>query len=118
MNALRFDAGTLAAGAGVGAMCAAILVVNNLRDRETDARAGKRTLAVRLGVGGSRAEYAALLAGWSPWTLLAWAGVAAAGPALATVMRSRRPEGLDRALISTGRALALYGLLLGVGAVL
>ena len=118
VNALRFDAGTLAAGAGVGAMCAAILVVNNLRDRETDARAGKRTLAVRLGVGGSRAEYAALLAGWSPWTLLAWAGVAAAGPALATVMRSRRPEGLDRALISTGRALALYGLLLGVGAVL
>jgi 1,4-dihydroxy-2-naphthoate octaprenyltransferase len=112
-------------------MCAAVLVVNNLRDRETDARAGKRTLAVRLGVGGSRAEYAALLAagaaapaagvwlaGWSPWTLLAWAGVAAAGPALGTVMRSRRPEGLDRALISTGRALALYGLLLGVGAVL
>src|SRR6185369_469718 len=33
----------------VGALSTAILVVNNVRDRETDARAGKRTLAVRLG---------------------------------------------------------------------
>ncbi len=33
----------------VGALAAAVLVVNNVRDRETDARVGKRTLAVRLG---------------------------------------------------------------------
>src|SRR5690606_36493297 len=45
----------------VGALATAILVVNNLRDRATDARAGKRTLAVRLGRRGSLAEYAALL---------------------------------------------------------
>jgi 1,4-dihydroxy-2-naphthoate octaprenyltransferase len=46
----------------VGALATAILVVNNLRDRETDARAGKRTLAVRFGRSGALAEYYALMA--------------------------------------------------------
>ncbi|MDQ3334003.1 MAG: 1,4-dihydroxy-2-naphthoate polyprenyltransferase [Myxococcota bacterium] len=45
----------------VGALATAILVVNNLRDRTTDARAGKRTLAVRLGRRGVLVEYVALL---------------------------------------------------------
>ncbi|HWU86599.1 MAG TPA: 1,4-dihydroxy-2-naphthoate polyprenyltransferase, partial [Kofleriaceae bacterium] len=45
----------------VGALATAILVVNNLRDRATDVRAGKRTLAVRLGPRATLAEYAALL---------------------------------------------------------
>jgi 1,4-dihydroxy-2-naphthoate octaprenyltransferase len=131
VNALRFEPGTLLAGAGVGGLTAAILVVNNLRDRETDARAGKRTLAVRLGVRGTRAEYAGLLLvaaaapaagvaalGWSPWTLSASAAVAAAVPAARTVISERRPEALDGALVGTARAVALYGVLLGVGAVL
>lgn len=131
VNALRFEPASLLAGAGVGGMTAAILVVNNLRDRETDARAGKRTLAVRLGVAGTRLEYAGLLSlaaaapaagvwagGWSPWVLLASAAVAAALPAARTVMSDRRPEALDGALVGTARAVALYGALLGVGAVL
>lgn len=46
----------------VGAIATAILVVNNLRDRQTDARVGKRTLAVRFGRRFALAEYAALLA--------------------------------------------------------
>jgi 1,4-dihydroxy-2-naphthoate polyprenyltransferase len=46
----------------VGALATAILVVNNLRDRATDARAGKRTLAVRLGRRATLVQYAALLA--------------------------------------------------------
>lgn len=46
-----------------GFLITAILVVNNLRDIETDARVGKRTLAVRLGAGGARWEYTLLLAG-------------------------------------------------------
>ena len=45
----------------VGALATAILVVNNLRDRPTDARAGKRTLAVRLGRSAAIVEYAVLL---------------------------------------------------------
>ena len=46
-----------------GFLITAILVVNNLRDIDTDARVGKRTLAVRLGAGGARWEYTLLLAG-------------------------------------------------------
>ena len=47
----------------VGFLSTAILVVNNLRDLETDRRAGKRTLAVRLGRERTRIFYAALIAG-------------------------------------------------------
>jgi 1,4-dihydroxy-2-naphthoate octaprenyltransferase len=47
----------------VGLLATAILVVNNVRDLETDRRAGKRTLAVRMGRARSRAFYAAIVAG-------------------------------------------------------
>jgi 1,4-dihydroxy-2-naphthoate octaprenyltransferase len=44
-----------------GLLIAAILVVNNLRDRETDRQAGKRTLAVIIGPHGTRLEYTLLV---------------------------------------------------------
>ena len=47
----------------LGALATAVLVVNNIRDLATDRNAGKRTLAVRLGPRGARAEYAALVLG-------------------------------------------------------
>src|SRR6202046_559197 len=47
----------------VGLLASAILVVNNVRDLETDRRAGKRTLAVRLGRRRTRALYTAMVAG-------------------------------------------------------
>jgi len=49
------------AGFAMGLMITNILVVNNLRDIETDREAGKFTLAIRLGVNGSRLEYLACL---------------------------------------------------------
>ena len=52
----------LAASVSVGALATAVLVVNNLRDLAGDARAGKRTLAVRIGARATRWLYAALLA--------------------------------------------------------
>jgi 1,4-dihydroxy-2-naphthoate octaprenyltransferase len=45
----------------VGALACAILVVNNVRDRVTDAAAGKRTLAVRIGDRGARWLYVSCL---------------------------------------------------------
>ncbi len=63
------------ASAPIGLMAVAILVVNNLRDRTTDAVAGKRTLAVRFGARFARAEYAAVIA-------LSFATVALAVPLL------------------------------------
>lgn len=128
VQALRFEPESLLAGAGVGAFTTAILVVNNVRDRETDARAGKRTMAVRLGVRGSRLEYLALLAaaaaapasgvawlGWSPWALMGTAALGAVFPAARKVLESREAAKLDAALAGTGRAVALYGVALGIG---
>jgi 1,4-dihydroxy-2-naphthoate polyprenyltransferase len=46
----------------VGLLVTAILVVNNIRDMDTDRRAGKRTLAVRLGRERARMEYTGLMA--------------------------------------------------------
>ena len=46
----------------VGFLATAILVVNNVRDLDTDQRAGKRTLAVRIGRDRTRRFYAALVA--------------------------------------------------------
>jgi 1,4-dihydroxy-2-naphthoate polyprenyltransferase len=46
----------------IGLLVTNILVVNNLRDIDTDRAANKRTLAVRLGAGGTRAQYALFLA--------------------------------------------------------
>lgn len=48
-------------GAGAGFFASSVLLVNNIRDRETDAQAGKKTLAVRLGDRGSRVLLVALL---------------------------------------------------------
>jgi 1,4-dihydroxy-2-naphthoate polyprenyltransferase len=52
---------SLAASVPVGLLATALLVVNNLRDIPGDTAAGKRTLAVRLGDGRTRALYTALV---------------------------------------------------------
>jgi 1,4-dihydroxy-2-naphthoate octaprenyltransferase len=62
LQALRLEPLFFAASVPVGALTAAILVVNNLRDIPTDAAAGKRTLAVILGRRLTAGEYALLLA--------------------------------------------------------
>ena len=58
-NVLSHDA--ILAGIGIGALTTMILVVNNMRDVNTDKLAGKNTLVVRMGLRASRLEYVALL---------------------------------------------------------
>lgn len=57
----RFDLTAFTAGALLGMPAAAVLVVNNYRDRENDRRAGRRTFAVVFGPRASRIEYALLV---------------------------------------------------------
>lgn len=106
------------AGAAVGALATAMLVVNNLRDRAGDARVGKNTLAVKLGARFTRAEYLALL-------LLAFAVTPLLGrpfPLLALPLAVRplrrmlRAEGaaLNPALAETARLQLAFSLLLAL----
>jgi len=106
------------AGAAMGALSTAILVVNNLRDRQTDAKVGKNTLAVKLGPSLTRVEYAVLLAVafalpfllGRPWPLLALP------LALRPLRRVLRDEGaaLNPALGETARLLLAYSALLAL----
>ncbi len=119
------------AGLGPGLISTAILAVNNLRDRETDAKAGKRTLAVRLGARFTRIEYTAcivmaclvpasfLAAGIAgPTILLPLATLVVAIPVNHTVWTKTDGPTLNGALADTGRLLMLYAVLFCIGWVL
>ena len=56
LQAGRMSETALVAGAQIGLLATVLIAINNLRDREGDARVGKRTLAVRLGLWGARTE--------------------------------------------------------------
>ena len=115
----------------IGAIATAILVVNNLRDREGDAAAGKRTLAVRFGETASRVEFTALVAlayvtsvgfwlGWqtSPVVLLPLLTLPYAIPLVLTVWRYSDGEALNPALERTGKLLAAYAACFTIGLVM
>ncbi len=55
-----WDLGRLLISLPVGLWTAAILLINEVPDLESDAAAGKRTLVVRFGVGGAKATYLAM----------------------------------------------------------
>src|SRR5215210_7464071 len=124
---LRWEA--VALGVPVGLLAAAILVVNNVRDIDTDRRAGKRTLAVKLGRERARMLYGAMLllafaaplalvTALSPWVLLALAAVPLAPPLIRTVSTRSDGPALNGALAATGRLLAVFSLLLAGGLLL
>jgi 1,4-dihydroxy-2-naphthoate octaprenyltransferase len=114
--------------APVGLVVTAILVVNNLRDSDSDRRAGKRTLAVRLGRERTRVLYATMLAlafvgaplPWAfgsmgPWLFLSWLALPLAlGPVRAVRTRVDGPS-LNVALANTGRLALVFCVLLSGG---
>lgn len=114
----------LAASLPVGLLITAILVVNNVRDIDTDRRAGKRTLAVRMGRQATRLEYllcivmayvltpvpwlahASLPLFWLPWL------TAPIAVRLIWIVATREDgPALNGALKGTGRLSLLFGLL-------
>jgi 1,4-dihydroxy-2-naphthoate polyprenyltransferase len=128
VQAHALTAAVVVAALPVGALITAILVVNNLRDIATDARAGKRTLAVTLGRAGARIEFALLVAG----SYAAPVALAAAGttgprvlftllslPLAAHVVRAVfREEGraLNRVLARTAQLALVFSALFALGA--
>jgi 1,4-dihydroxy-2-naphthoate octaprenyltransferase len=115
----------VAASLPVGALVTAILVVNNLRDLDSDRRAGKRTLAVRLGPRLTRIMYVTMLvdvyllvvvvATVRLPALLGLVGIVFAVPPIRQVRAGATGEALIPVLGATGRAQLVTGLLLALG---
>jgi 1,4-dihydroxy-2-naphthoate octaprenyltransferase len=117
----------LLAGAALGALAAAVLLVNNHRDRDNDLAAGRRTLAAALGTAGTLRLYgglvlAPLLAApalaWSspqrPWALLGLATLPLCLAAVRHMARARGPQ-LNAVLAETARLQLVFSVLLAVG---
>ena len=115
----------------VGLLATAILVVNNVRDLETDRRAGKRTLAVKLGPMRARRLYAALvlcafalaplpwaLGSLSGWLLLSWAALPLVPPLVRAVAQRTDGPALNAALARTGLLQLAFCVLLSAGVLL
>jgi 1,4-dihydroxy-2-naphthoate octaprenyltransferase len=129
LQAGRLEPLFVPAAVPVGALITAILVVNNLRDIDTDRSAGKRTLAVMMGVGATRLEYALLIGTAfavpaalavsmrSVWVLAPLMALPLTAPLLRTVRDFTEPRRLNPVLKGTARLALVHGLLLAFGLV-
>ncbi len=114
----------------VGLLVTAILVVNNLRDIETDQQAGKRTLAVRIGEPATRLQYVALVLGpylltpvlWAMdagvWVLLTYLSLPVALVLVRAVLSGTTGRGLNDILKRTALLHFAFGALLALGLLL
>ena len=115
----------------VGLLASAILVVNNVRDLDSDRRAGKRTLAVRLGRVRARTLYGLMVYGafataplpWvfgalSAWLLAPLVLLPLAVVLVRTVRRHADGPTLNLALARTGQLQLLFCVLLSAGLLL
>ncbi|RME47470.1 MAG: 1,4-dihydroxy-2-naphthoate polyprenyltransferase [Chloroflexi bacterium] len=131
VQALTLTPVAMVSAVPMGTLATAILVVNNLRDIETDRRAGKRTLAVMIGERATRLEYVFLLAvayvtplwlwlgGHGPaWVLLPWASLPLAVRVTRMITRGTRGPALNVALARTAQLELVFGLLFAAGLVL
>jgi 1,4-dihydroxy-2-naphthoate octaprenyltransferase len=127
LQTLSLAPAAVLAGCIVGLLAAALITVNNTRDRETDARAGRRTLAVLCGRRAACGFYAGEML--LPFALLPWLaaltgrGVWLALPYLALplawrqIVRFRRAAGSEYNTLLAGTAglQVVFALLLAVG---
>ncbi len=118
----------LLAAVPIGLLAVNILVVNNYRDVETDAVAGKRTLVVRFGRRFARWQFTLSLqvalavpvvfffrGAWAWWCLLPLALAPLARRHVRRLRDSQTPSALIELLGDTGKFLALYAVLFALG---
>jgi 1,4-dihydroxy-2-naphthoate polyprenyltransferase len=115
----------------VGLLASAILVVNNFRDIDSDRRAGKRTLAVRLGRSKTRTMFAVIVylafvlapVTWvfgpmKPWVMLPWLTLPLAAQIVREVRNRTDGPSLNQALAHTGMLQLAFCTLLSAGLLL
>jgi 1,4-dihydroxy-2-naphthoate octaprenyltransferase len=115
----------------VGLLASAILVVNNIRDIDSDRRAGKRTLAVRLGRERARTMFAVIVylayvlapVTWAfgptrAWVLLPWLTLPLAAGVVRVVRNHTDGPSLNGALAQSGMLQLAFCMLLSAGLLL
>jgi 1,4-dihydroxy-2-naphthoate polyprenyltransferase len=131
VETLRVTPLAVLVGCAMGCLATAILVLNNLRDMETDRAAGKRTLATRIGRGPTLvlltvlvciafavpiALFASKLAGLT--VMVVWFAIPIAAAPVRIAFASNSPPALVRALKRMAMAELAYALLLSLGLLL
>lgn len=121
----HFDINSFLGGVASGCFAAAVLMVNNIRDREFDAKVGKSTLAVKVGHKPAKALFMVLL--WLPFAILApfpfmypvtffaWVSVLIVIPITLIVASAETAKELILALKLTSIAALVFALLFGYG---
>ena len=131
VQTLSINTTVLLAGLSPGLFSVAILTVNNLRDINGDARAGKRTLAVRFGPRFARYEYIACVvvasllplllfinSGGHVYSLAVLVVIPVVIPTFIKVLTKSDGPALNDALAATGRLLLVFAVLFSCGWVL
>ncbi len=131
VQALHLTPFVVLAAVPAGALITNILVVNNLRDLETDRRANKRTLAVWIGRRATQLEYVILLlvaylvpvalwvTGQRPWwVILPWLTIPLAVGLAGKVFRATDGPTMNATLAGTARLSLLFNLLFALSLVI
>ncbi len=130
IQVLKLSGEAFALAVPVGLLGAAVLMVNNIRDIDTDRRAGKDTLAVKIGRKAAHRLYAATIYGAflciavvaiasaKPWLLLGLAALPLTPRLVRTVLKRSDGSSLNTALAGTAGLSALFSLLVAAGLLL
>jgi 1,4-dihydroxy-2-naphthoate octaprenyltransferase len=130
-QSLEINMAVVLAGFGPGLLSTAILTVNNLRDADTDQRAGKLTLAVRFGKAFAQKEYLRCILGAAFVPVIIYLLIKdheaillssiigfLAIPAFQTVFTKTDGPSLNEVLTFTGKLLIVYSVLFSAGWIL
>jgi 1,4-dihydroxy-2-naphthoate octaprenyltransferase len=129
VQALSLPLPVLVAAAAPGAFSVSILLVNNIRDIETDRKVGKMTLPARIGAPAARGIYVFLtvlayavpffmiLLGYSVWCLLCLLSIPLAVGMVKKLYGSEGRE-LNQVLAGTGKVLTVHGILFSSGLII
>lgn len=121
------DLNSVLGGIAAGSFAAAVLMVNNIRDIETDKRSSKNTLAVRIGTKWAKRSFIFMI--WFPFVILfyftllypasflAYAAILLVAPATLIVLTAKTAKELILVLKLTSFASLAYALLLTLGLV-
>lgn len=131
VQSFEINLAVILAGLAPGLISTAILTVNNLRDMETDKKAGKKTLAVRFGKTFAQMEFFYCIVGASLIPVLIYALIQdhlpilvcsittiLAAPLIKNIFDPSEKNSLNHTLDSTGKLLVIYSVLFSIGWIL